>query len=696
MIIRFGLLSLLLALPLSLFGTTHLIVSSGFSFSPNSITVNSGDTVHFALAGIHNAVEVSLTTWNANDTTSNGGFRLPFGGGTTVMTAAGTHYYVCQAHASMGMKGMIIVNTPPPPNSITVRSIVDQDGNLSSGNDEVLKKWSLKLYKDSVGSGIVLDAVSSAESLRVGGLSAGTYAAVEADSQFWSHISVLVDGISQGGVTANHWSITVTSGEDHVIDFVNFSSNTIISSGQTFVPDSMMVFPGDRVQFVLETGHNAREVSQAAWLANDTTPNGGFQVPLGDGSIVLIETGTHYYISTPDANAGMKGRIVVVPESVSVAVASNIIAGWNLLSLPVRAPDNSVSTLFPAAVSRAFAYQGSYTPLTTMTEGYGYWLKFNNPQTDTLKGLSLKRDSLAAQQGWNMIGSLSVPLAAGNLTSQPPGIISSVLYGFNGTYFTADTIVPGFGYWLKTSQSGELYLSSLTDAANFSGNEEKILHGTGKLVIRDSDGNKKALYLVDGGAETPGMRRMEELPPVPPAGAFDVRFTSGHQLKKIGAVRGENYPVQISSAVYPITLEWNMKSLQQPVSLHLDGGEIVLSGTGSVTIVQPVRSMSVRIVSASPNQREYSLSQAFPNPFNPGTLIQYFLPVRSRVELKIFNILGQETGTLVNAVQDAGQRSVTWDAGDVTSGMYFVQLRAVSASDGSQSYHRVIKVVLQK
>jgi len=92
------------------FSTTHIITNSGFAFSPGSITIFAGDTINFVLETIHNAREVSQATWNANGTTSNGGFDLPFGGGKVVLTQTGVHYYVCVPHASMEMKGTITVN----------------------------------------------------------------------------------------------------------------------------------------------------------------------------------------------------------------------------------------------------------------------------------------------------------------------------------------------------------------------------------------------------------------------------------------------------------------------------------------------------------------------------------------------------------------------------------------------------------
>jgi plastocyanin len=90
------------------------VVNSGFTFSPSTITVNAGDTVSFSLASAHNIAEVSQTTYLANGNTQlTGGFSTPFGGGL-VFTAAlstGTHWFVCQPHASMGMKGKIIIQS---------------------------------------------------------------------------------------------------------------------------------------------------------------------------------------------------------------------------------------------------------------------------------------------------------------------------------------------------------------------------------------------------------------------------------------------------------------------------------------------------------------------------------------------------------------------------------------------------------
>jgi len=74
--------------------------------------------------------------------------------------------------------------------------------------------------------------------------------------------------------------------------------------------------------------------------------------------------------------------------------------------------------------------------------------------------------------------------------------------------------------------------------------------------------------------------------------------------------------------------------------------------------------------------RQFLLYRNYPNPFNATTVIDYQLPVSNRVKLEIYNILGQEVATLVDEKQQAGYRSVIWDASDVSSGLYFYKLTA--------------------
>jgi hypothetical protein len=73
---------------------------------------------------------------------------------------------------------------------------------------------------------------------------------------------------------------------------------------------------------------------------------------------------------------------------------------------------------------------------------------------------------------------------------------------------------------------------------------------------------------------------------------------------------------------------------------------------------------------------EFLLYQNYPNPFNPSTKIDYSIAQATNVELVIFNSIGEEVGVLVNETQQAGRYSVNFDAGSLSSGVYFYKLIA--------------------
>jgi hypothetical protein len=93
---------------------------------------------------------------------------------------------------------------------------------------------------------------------------------------------------------------------------------------------------------------------------------------------------------------------------------------------------------------------------------------------------------------------------------------------------------------------------------------------------------------------------------------------------------------------------------------------------------------------------EYSLSEAYPNPFNPTTTIEYTLPRPSHVSLVIYNILGQTVATLKEEIQQGGYKEVRFSAAGTSSGVYFVRLEATSLEKPGTTFRQVRKIVLVK
>lgn len=72
----------------------------------------------------------------------------------------------------------------------------------------------------------------------------------------------------------------------------------------------------------------------------------------------------------------------------------------------------------------------------------------------------------------------------------------------------------------------------------------------------------------------------------------------------------------------------------------------------------------------------FFLSAPYPNPFNPATQLQFGLPQSSEVRIDVYNILGSRVTTLLHKNLDAGYHTLTWDASQIASGLYLVQMKA--------------------
>lgn len=167
-----------------------------------------------------------------------------------------------------------------------------------------------------------------------------------------------------------------------------------------------------------------------------------------------------------------------------------------------------------------------------------------------------------------------------------------------------------------------------------------------------------------------------ELPPKPPAGASDVRFKGN---TKIG---GENSEIEVMSPYETITISYDIV-LDAGKYMHWvlgtgSGEEYILEQNGEITVPTEdtftLERKAIRPIA-------YTLHQNYPNPFNPITSLRYDLPEQAQVTLTIYDLIGREVTQLVNTTQDAGYRSVQWNATDsfgkpVSAGVYLYQIRA--------------------
>ena len=85
--------------------------------------------------------------------------------------------------------------------------------------------------------------------------------------------------------------------------------------------------------------------------------------------------------------------------------------------------------------------------------------------------------------------------------------------------------------------------------------------------------------------------------------------------------------------------------------------------------------VSNEIVKGEGVPSEFVLNQNYPNPFNPSTNISFSLPKASKVQLKVYDLLGREVKVLLNERLSSGTYNFTFDANDLSSGVYLYQIK---------------------
>jgi hypothetical protein len=155
-----------------------------------------------------------------------------------------------------------------------------------------------------------------------------------------------------------------------------------------------------------------------------------------EGKIVLYHNGA----SSPD----------VIPVNGEGIEWNAVIGSWNLISTPFNLDAGFSLPLL-------YAWDSMYVQSDSMVVGRGYWAKLSSPLLYT--GTAVLDNTVTLNTGWNVVGSVSVPIPAQTIISDPGSNLASQFFGYtNGKYMPADTLKPGFGYWVKAKQGGRILL----------------------------------------------------------------------------------------------------------------------------------------------------------------------------------------------------------------------------------------------
>jgi hypothetical protein len=378
----------------------------------------------------------------------------------------------------------------------------------------------------------------------------------------------------------------------------------------------------------------------------------------------------------------------VTADGVTV-VTNSLIQGWQTLSVPVVVDDFAKTSVWPTANSVAYSFCGSggYVTEDTLENGVGYWINFPSAQDIFYAGEFLEQFETPVCTGWNIVGSVSeeAPISTNVCLYPEENGFDSQFFIYKNGYHIATSILPGMGYWIKVKIDGSLYVDV---NPVYCGNQESITEeGLDHFIITDAEGKKQDLYVANLDLN-PTLQELDlSMPPPLPEVGFDARFSGDEYIKPVSPDSGEvDLVIDVDAQAYPITLSWQLNP-ENGITYSFIGdsslGKItdIKSGFGKASFNQ-IRNNKIhlfasadKIINSTNLPTVYSLMQNYPNPFNPTTMIKYALPKVSDVTLIIYDILGRKVTTLVNEPQQPGSYEIKWDASNVSSGIYFYQLK---------------------
>ena len=385
---------------------------------------------------------------------------------------------------------------------------------------------------------------------------------------------------------------------------------------------------------------------------------------------------------------------------------------WMLVSWP-GAPTNinlSASELKDGHVFFTWStVKKKYLIADEIELGYAYWFRhrYDEPvlfEEDSSSAIALEKFVIDLDDGWNLIGS---PFSFPVQFDKDSIVTDPITYVGGGWSESQNELIPWNGYAVYSPNPSQLTLLPFSENdssarriaskdewyLNVKAKSQSHIHNSMEIGRRayakesfdifdtpvfpnvesslslsaDLNATRESKYMRD-------VRDIDEL-----NGVWNLKIDAEKDENEIflsGALKGK-IPEGLSIAIIDIPerkatfnfLEYGLQIIKNSKIAY--DIKIIM---GELDYVQK---MSDEILENIPST--FSLSQNYPNPFNPITKLDYNLPLRSKVNISIYNVLGQEIKTLVNGVKEYGYHSVTWDGRndlgkDMSSGVYFARI----------------------
>jgi uncharacterized protein (DUF2141 family) len=583
----------------------------------------------------------------------------------------------------------------------SIIKLQDADGNIATTGDRTAKAWGLSLYFDSVTAGKLIATGSTGV---LSGLltQAGTYIAVEADSgASWSRINgnhtrydtiqITTTALSDtfinyytsipysivklqdadgniattGDRTAKAWTLSLykdSATAGHLIA----TSSTGVLSGNLHLAGTYIAVEADSAGWTRINGnHMLSDTIQITTTAlSDTFINHSTNIPYSiiklqdaDGNIATTGDRTAkawslslYFDSVTAGKLVATGSTGVLSGTLTqagtyIAVEADSGASWvRINGNHMRYDTIQVTT---TALSDTFINYYISIPysIVKLQDADGN-IATTGDRTAKAWGLSLYKDSATAG---HLIATSSTGVLSGNLHLVGTYIAveadSAGWTRINGNHMLSDTI--------------QVTTTALSDTfINF----KPYLPPTAFTIVQPTSGDtvhfsNHKIYIVTTKSTDP----------------------EGNPLTYLLHITGDGLDTVIATQDTSTAVD---SSLFQPQTGYTLTAKV--TDGHDTTLATDTVNFRTNLLTAVREQkglpRVYALAQNYPNPFNPTTNIEYQLPQGGVVLLKVYNIIGQEVATLVDGFQPAGYKTVSFSAGNFSSGVYFYRLQVGSYS----------------
>ncbi len=363
------------------------------------------------------------------------------------------------------------------------------------------------------------------------------------------------------------------------------------------------------------------------------------------------------YDFSPRLSRGIDGSVLLVWESTS----GNTIFG------NVSDPASLISVRWNGAG------WGTPTVVSNLLTGVHNWEAANRSSDTSLVALVLDTDGdLSTPGDWEVFASLW----NGTVWSSPARLTNdgSVDWGVHCTYVGDGRSALG---WLKDS----VVVGVLGDV-------------TQQPTLWLGDSNNVGLEFINGKLAAGGGKLLLAWPEV-----GNITYSNASIAQPIWS-RRVSRSTESEERSLSLAVDENGKGIFGYLSVPFSGNSSNLSDTADIYITTMDISSNITSVKYETPRipDRFILMDAYPNPFNPSTTIQFSLPQAGFATLKIYNTLGEEVTSLISERLNAGTYSKNWNAANMASGIYFYRLFVLTEGQNGQagSYIETKKLVFLK